>query len=264
MAYEEVFDALPSEDASFEPCFAFSIHKCGSTMMHSMIGEVCKEASIPAISVPDILFNAGYLGGAWQSDEELLPAFQRRILYYGFRNLPRLLSSPEVGLKKCRFVLLVRDPRDALVSQYFSWGSKKGSHRVPEKNAQKFIQNMARNENLELDEYVLQSAGQLKAKFEGYRTGLDFDQGLLRRYEDVYFDKKTFLGEVFDHLGLDVDQEIINRVAEKADIRPEKEDPTKHIRKGTPGDHREKLQPETIGKLNDLFRETGAFFGYDL
>ena len=53
-------------------------------------------------------------------------------------------------------------------------------------------------------------------------------------------------------------------MAAQNDIRPVEEDMSKHIRKGTPGDHREKLQKETIAKLNDIFRDTCSFYGYDL
>jgi len=80
----------------------------------------------------------------------------------------------------------------------------------------------------------------------------------------VFFDKETFLAEIFEHFGLSVGGNIIRNVARAHDIRPEQEDETQHIRKGTPGDHREKLKPQTIETLNDMFREVGGFYGYGL
>ncbi len=264
MNFDTVFSALPERQADFGPCFAFSVHKCGSSLMHSMINSVCKKADIPAISVPDLLFNEGFLEVDWQSDPSLLPAFERRLLYFGFRNLPSILRAPEFHLRKRRFVLLVRDPRDALVSQYFSLGKKTGSHARPKKNADNFNKMLESSGNQELDDYVLRAAPNLCNKLKLYREHLDFDLGLLRRYEDIFFDKETFLSEIFDHFGVEVPAGIIAEVAQKHDIRPEREDQTKHIRKGIPGDHAEKLAPETIAQLNDIFREVGAFYDYRL
>ena len=264
MNHEEVLTALPKQDAEFEPCFAFSVHKCGSTLMHSMIRSVCKQAGIPGVSLPDLLFNEGFLESDWQSDPDLLPAFERRLLYFGFRNLPKILLAPEFHLRERRFVLLVRDPRDALVSQYFSFGKTSGSHARPKKNAEAFDQMLQKSGDQNLDAYVVRMAPNLRKKLEIYRDSLNFDLGLLRRYEEIFFDKETFLGEIFDHFGIEVPAGIIAEVAQKHDIRPEKEDETRHIRKGTPGDHAEKLAPETIARLNDIFREVGAFYGYQL
>lgn len=264
MGYKEVFAALPQHDGAFAACFAFSIHKCGSTMMHAMIRAVCDQLHIPAVSVPDLLFAQGVLDSQWAHDPAIKPAFARNLLYYGFRHLPPILLAPELQLRSRRFVLLVRDPRDALVSQYFSYGRKAGSHAVPAKNAQAFLDTLARTEDREIDDYALAAAPNLRLKLEAYRGALDFGVGLLRHYETVYFDKETFLAETFDHFAIPVPRHVIAAVARVHDVRPAQEDETKHIRKGTPGDHKEKLRPETIARLNDIFREVGSFYGYNL
>jgi hypothetical protein len=263
MSYEPVLAAMPQE-GDFDPCFAFSVHKCGSTMMNVMIKRVCKLADIPAISVPDLMFSHGVLETQWCIDECMVPAFRHRLLYFGFRHLPPILMTPELGVRQRRFVLLVRDPRDALVSEYFSFGRKQSSHAVPKKNPEAFLASQTRVPERTIDEYAIAAASNLRKKLQAYRDNLDFDLGLIRRYEDVFFDKETFLREIFEHFGIAVPDQIIRDVAKANDIRPEKEDETKHIRKGTPGDHREKLDPETIGRLNDIFREVGSFYGYQL
>ena len=264
MLVDIALSKLPVTELAGGPRFAFSIHKCGSTLMHSMIRAVCTRAEIPAISIPDLMFSNGILDPQWAADEALLPAFRRNILYFGFRHLPDILTAPDFDLRARRFVLLVRDPRDALVSQYFSYGKKSGSHAIPAKNAEEFRKRLEAAGDRLIDEYVLAASRNLHKKFEAYRDNLDFSKGLLRRYEDVFFDKETFLAEIFDHFKISVHRTIIAEVARDNDVRPEKEDETKHIRKGTPGDHAEKLQPATIATLNERFREVGAFYGYSL
>lgn len=261
--YQAIFrDKLPAP-GNFPQCFAFSIHKAGSSLMHAMIDQVCANAGIPGISIPDVLFKEGLMD-TWSADRELLAFIQPGRVYYGFRSLPRVLIEPEVRLREHKSVLLVRDPRDALVSQYFSFGGKHVSHSVPEKNVEKFVASTQASAALDIDAYAIQFAPQYHAKLQAYLTHLDFNNVLLRRYEDIYFDKQKFLGEIFKHFGIEVPEAIIAKVAAANDVRPATEEVGKHIRKGAPGDHREKLKSETIEKLDDLFREIGKRYGYDL
>lgn len=253
---------MPAQ-SDFSPVFAFSIHKAGSTLMHQMINDVCQLAGIPAVTIPDILFLEGYMD-TWQADERLAELIQPGRVYYGFRFLPSFLASENVRLCEKKSVLLVRDPRDALVSEYFSFGGKYVSHQQPEKNVENFIKNIMKTADLDIDAYVLQSADVHFSKLLEYKNGLDFNNVLLRRYEEIFFDKESFLRDIFTHFELAVDGQIIKKVAKNHDVRPQKEDPSKHIRKATPGDHREKLKPETIDKLNTVFSDICKEYGYDL
>ena len=251
----------PGEFAAY---FAFSYHKAGSTLMHNMIQEVCASAEIPALNIPGVLFDEGVLDHEWQNDHEILEVVQDGRVYFGFRYLPELLLRPGVCLRERKSVLMVRDPRDALVSQYFSFGGRYHSHILPANNTGDFEKTWQWTSQFEIDEYVLNSAPLLLTKLRAYERLLGTDNMLLARYEDVYFDKQRFLGAIFSHFNLAVSPVIVERVARAHDIRPSSEDPTKHIRQGTPGDHRKKLRPETIAKLNDHFRDVCQGFGYDL
>lgn len=244
--------------------FVFGLHKCGSSLMHKMVRTVCDRGGIPSFDMPGLAFKEGIRPEQWATDEALVPLFKRRRVYYGFRFLPKLLLYPDLEIREKKFVLLVRDPRDALVSQFFSFGGKHLSHAMPKKNADVFLDKIQKTADLDIDEYVLEMAGPHLRKMTDYRDRLDFDKGLLRRYEDIYYDKETFLRDIFAHFGLEVPAALIKRVAEQNDVRPVEEDITRHIRKGTPGDHTEKLKPETVRQLNAIFTEIASAYGYDL
>ncbi len=264
MDYLAIFKKDLATSGAFQECFAFSIHKAGSTLMHKMIAQVCKAVQIPAISIPDMLFKEGVVASEWENDPELCKLIEKGRIYFGFRFLPEFLLSPQLRLREKKSVLLVRDPRDALVSEYYSFGGKHLSHRLPDKNKEAFLERVKVNEDFDIDEYVLRKAANHLKKLTMYQTKLNFNRVLLRRYEEIYFDKRTFLSDIFCHFGLSIPTEVIKRVANENDIRPVEEDISKHIRKGTPGDHRDKLQKNTIAKLNDLFGDSCSFFGYDL
>jgi hypothetical protein len=244
--------------------FVFGVHKSGSTMMHKMVQDVCAGSSIPCLDFPSVCFEEGIQAREWRSDTTLLPIFQHRKLFFGFRFFPEILANPVIKIREKKFVLLVRDPRDALVSQYFSFGGKYLSHKLPGKNAESFVARHQKSADLDIDDYVIQMAPAHLKKMIRYHDGLDFHNGLIRHYEDVYPNKLAFLEEIFEFFGLPVNEELLAGVAEKHDVRPDREDPTKHIRKGEPGDHVEKLRGETVQLLNELFADAAAIYGYDL
>lgn len=249
---------------TFPACYAFSMHKAGSSLMGAMIKTVCKRASIPALSIADTLFKVGTFEKDWEADRRILDLLVPGRVYYGFRHLPKLLCDEPAVLKGRKTVMLVRDPRDALVSMYFSFGGRFFSHKLPEKNSDVFLDRAKATAHLSIDEYVLGQSHSYFEKLRAYREHLDSEELLLRRYEEIYYDKRRFLGDIYDHFGIQVDPRLLDQVAARHDVRPEVEDPSKHIRKGTPGDHMEKLKPETISQLNDVFGDLCKWFGYEL
>ena len=233
------------------PCFAFSVHKAGSSLMNGMIKAVCERAGIPALSVPDFLFERGLRERDWHEDKSLLPLFTSNFVFYGFRELPRVLLEPGIRLDARKCVLLRRDPRDSLVSQYFSFG-KNASHVRPGADQATFLKSLHTGDDA-IDDYVLQFAPTLKTKLTDYQRELAGSNVATFRYEEIYFDKFGFIKAIFDQFGIPVAESILREVATDSDIRPVEEDPRNHIRKGTPGDFRVKLKPETICALNEIF-----------
>lgn len=262
--YQKIFESQLTLPAGFMDCYAFSIHKAGSTLMHNMISEVCHFAGIPSVNIPGTLFTEGIFENAWENDEHILDLITPGRIYYGFRNLPEILLTESLRLRDKKSVLLVRDPRDALVSQYFSYGGKNISHKLPSKNQEAFVRMAQVTSHLNIDQYVLQAAENYRNKLDKYKENLNFENVLLFKYEDIYYDKISFLGEIFTHFGIPVESGLLDQIAAKYDVRPEVEDVTKHIRKGTPGDHVNKLMPETVNKLNAIFAVTCEWYGYDL
>jgi len=259
--YNAIFEGKLPEPGDFPACYAFSLHKAGSSMMFGMIEAVARVEGIPAITFPDILFEAGVIDNNWSDEEYLLKYFLRGRVYFGFRYLPTFFSKNRELIDQSRSIILVRDPRDALVSQYFSF---QGSHVLPEVNKDVYLESFKKTSQFDIDEYVLASAAGYKNKISDYIDFVDMKSMRVFRYEDVIFNKKRFLEEIFLHFMISVSNETIDEVSAKFDLRPEIENVKAHVRKVTPGDHKDKLKKETIEKLNQEFAEICAHFGYDL
>lgn len=253
---------LPKTTHDFPPRFAFSLHKCGSTLLVNLVEDVLRDAKIPCVNPARELFALGFSGAVWGADPGFLDIVKPGYVYTGFRDFPPTLTTQTLAATKS--VLMVRDPRDALVSAYFSFGPG-GSHKPPRKNeaaAKRMQDRRAEEKSLTIDEWVLGRMAHFNAKFIAYAPYLDMPQLQLFRYEDVFFDKLSFARALFAHLNFDIDDAILVRAAAKHNVVPDTERPQLHIRKGLPGDHKEKLLPETIAALNVGLKTAMDIYGY--
>jgi len=247
----------------FAACFAFSLHKSGSTLLQNMVEGVAQREGFSNINIPGHMFEEGIPESEWTINRDILSLFEHGRVYHGFRCMPEALVDHDVTLNG-KSILLLRDPRDALVSQYFSFGGQYVSHYIPQKSEAWIRDRISDHEDLGIDEYVIARSTMLLGRLMAYRHATERENWIIAKYEDVFFDKKSFLSRVFQHFELPVSTETIEAVTQRNDIRPDDEDPSRHIRKGRPGDHREKLKPETIEKLNNIFGDTCQSFGMQL
>lgn len=229
--------------------FVFSMFKAGSVLQDKVIEDICAELDIPTVSIPKAAFGQGINDNliSEKSAEDIFgkPGY----CFYGFRYLPHYLNG--IKLETYKKLFLIRDPRDMLVSHYFSM---KKSHPIPAGNVgEKLKQQRQQLESLDIDSYVLEKSSQFLGIFNRYQK-IDDGNLAMFRYEDIVFEKKRWITEILDFLEISLAEDVIEKIAANHDIFPQKEDTSSHIRKVSPGDHKEKLKAETIEKLNDKFQ----------
>jgi Sulfotransferase domain len=242
-----------------ESFFVFSMHKAGSVMLNRAMEFICAELGIPSIIIPRAAFRQGIPDEAYNASAKLGDVlFPNGYCYQYFRYFPPFLASffenPRLA------VLLIRDPRDMLTSLYFSVAY---SHRITGGDAGN-LQDAEREQALQvsIDDFVLEKVDFIRQEFISYDTVLASERTRLFRYEDVVFSKVAWIRDILDFLGETLPEESVGIIARKVDRQPEAERPDKHVRKVTPGDHKEKLRPETITRLNDAFADILKRFGY--
>jgi len=241
--------------------FVFGIRKSGSSILNSIVISLAKKAQVNYVDVAGKMFEAGVTVAQWQGDRELASILRPGNVYGGFRNFPEGLLGDRT-YESARKILLVRDPRDALVSEYFS---NAFSHSLPE-------QGEAREQMLELreearhahiEQFVIQRAPAFAKTMREYRPLVDDGQALVLKYEDFIPDKRTYIHRICEHFGWPVDDHFVSLVLSWADVIPEEERPTQFVRKVTPGDHKDKLRQKTIDKLGEMLGDEMAMFGYE-
>jgi hypothetical protein len=253
---------LPPTRSRRPSVYAFSLPKAGSVLLDSILRALSERVGVTYVSLMGEIFKVGLA-------EQAVPSAASKIFldngycFGGFRAFPKTFEIPNLSTRKS--ILLVRDPRDMLVSHYFSMRS---SHPDPGKGLTTSRQSLPRRDRafaMSVDEYALDMAEYYARQLDRYADALEKnrDKFTLFRYEDVIFNKRQWVADICDAFGWDVSAWTIGRIAKKNDIVPGAEDEGRHIRQVSPGDGMRKLQPETIENLNVVFDKQFRFFGYD-
>ncbi len=253
---------IPPGAADVPSSLAFSLYKSGSTLLQLILNALAPKAGVSMVPLESMLWDRGV--SPEQTPPEVARVFRPRSCCYGvFRSFPWRYEIPILADSPC--ILLVRDPRDALVSHYFSVAN---SHPEPKDAPEEIRRGMLAERDRvgasPIDEHVLANAEFFNHWHEGYARGLPpAPRTRVFRYEDVVFEKRAWVDELCETLGWDVPPKARRRIADAFDLRPKKERPDEHIRRVTPGDHREKLRPDTIEALNQRLAPVLDRYGYE-
>ena len=163
-------------------------------------------------------------------------------------------------------VLCVRDPKDVLVSQYWSW---KATHR---KNSLKIEKTRAKLADMSVREGMMLLIEENLIVFCSCAriwSGPAEDKRIyLLKYEDLLQDFKRAFSSAASHLGLDLDDEYLFALREKYSFRsitkrsPGEEKLSSHYRKGVSGDWANYFDDKLASTFNDSYGEICDKFGY--
>lgn len=165
--------------------------------------------------------------------------------------LVKPLSQPD-WIKNRKAVFLIRDPRDILVSQYYSFGWSHGlsKNKIIRERQVAFREKI---QNVSIDEYALEASAHLQQAYSQLSRLHDFcDNSVLIKFEDMV-NRWNVFEEGLNRL-LDFDRGDLDEIYRRSRPRT-KEDTASHRRHGGSGAYREKFTQETIALLNTQFAE---------
>ncbi len=259
-------------DVSFEvsaeggdpPCFSLGIRRSGSTLLHKMVNFLARRNGVQPVDLPGAFFHGGFKMNDWASrdlTEVILPGN----VYIGFRSFPASFSNyPD--FVNGRKAFMFRDPRDALVSQYFTDAlARPPSPRdaAPGSKAADAAEKMrAEVRSMPIEDYVFKHARAIDSTMMAYAPMLKDPNCLCLRYEEFIFQKKRLIHKIMRHFDWTCPPGQVETLLKQVDEMPATEDQERFVRRVIPGDHRTKLSPEAIRKLNNLLREALHHFDY--
>lgn len=245
--------------------FFVGIKKGGSTLLAKIVREVAKKGKRELFEFSKMVFDRGIAESFVQEDRDAV--FQRPGYIFGiFRWVPEsnvlaLENIPRSDGSIPRVFLMVRDPRDALVSLYYSDAY---SHPVPKDGElrERYLERRDRLKDVPIDSFVMEEATSYARNYFRTLQLLAIPGVTVVRYEDVIYDKVALILIVARELGVHLAASELETLRAKHDVFPEEEKSDAHIRQVHPGNHVSKLSPQTIGYLNRLFFPVLSTFGY--
>lgn len=245
------------------PCFrrsiaVLSLHKCATSLFANLVLRNLPGRTLVNYqkmhyeeggTLQARLRSRGYCYGVLRLIDEDHPS-------YGLTE-SLLLDLHKVG----KILLLIRDPRDILVSMYHSFGF---THPLSPFGPLRSYQ-LARRERIlkqTIDQYALQEAEKLKKKVRRLISLSAPGSGqtvLVVKYEemvenfDAFFDKLSAFVQVSSTLREELYQSSRPRLVEQ---------PDSHKRSGAPGGFRQHLLPPTVSALSKLLGAELEQFGY--
>ncbi len=243
--------------------FVLGIRKSGSSMFNRALKLMAKFNRINWIDIPGDLFSNDVPVPRWRANPAPPGLLHGGNAYGGFRDFPEGLAESPVFEDAIK-VLLVRDPRDAIVSEYFS---TRQTHSIPEGADDDgaradMLRRREAAQQVTIEDFARTEAGKMADTVGRYIPLLDDPKLLLLRYEDVVFEKAQMIRDVTEHFGWTIQPQQIDNILKWIDVVPTEENPGAFIRKVTPGDHREKLSPEVIAEIDTRLARAMEAFGY--
>lgn len=235
-------------------------HKTGSVLLTKIIDEIAEEAGLPAIPVEGSVWRQGFSIKDWPA--ELYDFLNEAgYIFYSFRWLQKLPEVP--AFTNCKKLFMVRDPRDIAVSYYFSMAK---SHGLPKtgksREAIAFLRREA--ESMDIDEFIQTGkAGPVLRNIERFADYHSDEQSVFYRYEDVIFKKRDWVRRIAFEIGAEVTADSADTIADRNDFRPEKEDPSAHIRSVNPGGYLEKISKESADYIKENHPVFFDVYGYE-
>jgi hypothetical protein len=248
---------------------AYTTHKAGSMVLHRVLKDICELNRIRyySPSKAQLPFERMFAGDDFIA--------KKRGCFGPIRFFVPTKAIPDASV-----ILHLRDPRDVLVSMFYSYCYMHAGEIEADTGYRKAVAEAG------IDRFVLDMAGEAFYAYRGdYGIGSRYKQHvgtvldryerylseLLSRpntiavsYEEMVLSFPSWLEKVVSAFDLiDPDETSAVVTARHANsVAAGEEDVWSHKRKVTPGDHREKLQSETIRQLDQIFAPVLDQLGY--
>jgi len=242
-----------------ESVYFYTLHKCASSLFGDYVLKNVRHLRL-----------VDYANRIYKGDPVECVTFKEKGFIYGpirlSTNPPSVIyqrliepASRSDFIRDKIAIFLIRDPRDILVSTYYSFGYTHEFSVVKEiKERQR-----QRRENIQrktIDAFALEIANATLTNFHILdRLSQACNRGIVLKYEDMIGNWEKFSSGLTRYLNFS--ETVLHQIYERS--RPlENENETGHRRSGKPGAYKNKLSTSTVDALNIIFASVLRRFQY--
>ncbi len=234
----------------------YTTHKCASTFVYRLFDVILKNSEYEFIDYAGAIFSAGDKLKIESPYETFLEqAYSDLYSLHGKIYGPQRQYLDFSGRNNFKHMFFLRDPRDVLVSSYFS---NKFTHAEPLNTVHRnqFLEKRENTKTKEIDSYVLEEAEAwiyplYKQYWELRVTAKSY---IYLKYALFVEDTPEFIQKICEFLDLHPSPEDIDLLTQEASPTQDIE-VMKHKRSGKTGQYLEKLHPSTVEKLNHFLSD---------
>jgi len=243
-----------------ESVYFYTLHKCASSLFSDYVLKNVRHLRL--IDYEDRFYNG---------DPVECVTFKEKGFIYG----PIRLSTDPPSAIYARFIepasrtdfirdkiaiFLIRDPRDIVVSSYYSFGYTHGFSTVKDLiEQQRQLREVIRRKTI--DPFVLEAANATLNHFNTLdRLAHACSRGIILKYEDMIDNWEKFAAGLTKYL--DISRKVLRQIYQRSRPR-QNEEQASHRRCGKPGGYVDKLPRSTIEVLNITFAPILTRFDYE-
>lgn len=243
----------------------FTTHKCASSFINTLFKELTRNSEYTSVDYMSTIRGLGDHTNIIDSYEFISSNYSYCFRQYTEIYVPLRKPVYFPGMEKFRQIYFLRDPRDVLVSGYFSFGK---SHPPPHNSEKReaFLKRRAEINELGIDKFVLKEAEDwVKPVYSAYREFSQKSDNVLYMKYDLFKDNTDeFIKEIVSYLKIEVDQSLINKLCKEASPVQKKVKSGTHKRSGKSNQYKSELKEETVNRLNELLKEELEFWDFNL
>ena len=249
----------------------FTIHRSGSMFTH----RVCRDLT----RLCNMTYYSPNGGDVPVSVREMA---QNAAFWHGKRGCfgPLRIFMDVPDREHDQVILHLRDPRDVLISMYYSYcyshpgeipGFTGYRRDIAERGIDDFVLKLATSKTRPVigdygtGAHLWDLTGNVLQRYQLYVSRLLNDpKVLLVTYEEMVTDLAGWLEKVLDAFDIEDREKVLLRLIEyyQSDLWPPRENEWSHKRHVIPGDYKNRLSRETVEKLNHIFADVLQCLGY--
>lgn len=244
----------------------YTTHKCASVFANNLFTTIADNSEYQFKNYASAISRLGDRVDMSDSYEDFLEkAYDQLYKTKGEIYAPQRRPLDFPGREKFKHIFFLRDPRDVLVSAYYSFGY---SHEPPkgESRQQIFYERRKKIQEQGIDHYARDAAvNYLLPLYEKYKVLLETSELYLYLNYDEFKDNTTnFVQKIANFLEVDIPEQQVKQIADEASPIQQNHNTNQHKRSGKSQQYLEELESDTIHKLNETFADVLFYWNFPI